>query len=120
VENRQLWGLITFYGGVEMNRKEHLLTVLAEEASEVIKAVSKALRFGLKDGYPGTDRTNEQDIIKEYAQMVAVFEMLQTSSSSKAFNSEIDWSLFDGIKLEKKANVLKYMEYAKQTGALTD
>ena len=34
-----------------MNREEHLLTILSEECAEVIKDVSKALRFGLDD-YP--------------------------------------------------------------------
>ena len=48
-----------------MNRTEHLLACLAEECAEVAQAVGKALRFGLDDGYPGTDRKNADDIAKE-------------------------------------------------------
>lgn len=32
-----------------MNTTKHLLTCLAEESSEIIKDVSKSLRFGLDD-----------------------------------------------------------------------
>ena len=95
-----------------MNRNEHLLTTLAEECAEIQKAVSKALRFGLKDGYPGTDRTNAQDIAREYVDQVAVVDMCRDAGilvqpgESKA--------MYDA----KKIKVRHYMEYAKTTGAL--
>lgn len=60
-----------------MNIKEHLLTVLAEECSEVQLAVSKTLRFGADDGRPGSDVTNAQDIEKEFIEAMAVRDMLK-------------------------------------------
>lgn len=60
-----------------MNLKEHLLTVLSEECSEVQQAVSKALRFGAKDSRPGTNTTNAKDIEKEFIEAMAVRDMLR-------------------------------------------
>ncbi len=59
-----------------MNRKEHLLVILSEECSEVIKEVSKALRFGLENGYPGQSKTNQDNIEDELTDVFAVVEML--------------------------------------------
>lgn len=42
--------------------QRELLTVLSEEAAEIIVAASKLQRFGRDDGYPGTDRTNGSDL----------------------------------------------------------
>jgi len=39
-----------------------LLTVLSEEAAEIVVAASKLKRFGRDDGYPGTTRTNGSDL----------------------------------------------------------
>lgn len=93
-----------------MNRQEHLLVCLSEECAEVIKAVDKALRFGLNDGYPGTETTNEQDIQDEFAQAVAVMEMLE-----KEVFKDRDIGRLNRIIESKKAMVLEYMEYAKNT-----
>jgi len=49
-----------------MTRVEHLLIKLSEECNEIGKAVSKALLFGLDDGYPNSNRTNLQDIQHEF------------------------------------------------------
>lgn len=60
-----------------MTRTEYLLACLAEECSEVAKAAMKAQRFGVADGYPGTDRTNGGDIAKELNELLAIVEMLR-------------------------------------------
>jgi NTP pyrophosphatase (non-canonical NTP hydrolase) len=100
-----------------MNRQEHLLACLAEEAGEIVQAVGKALRFGLQDGYPGTSRTNEQDIKDECNQLLAVFEMLKCDVFKMA-DDEISRTAKTIDKKQKK--VLEYMEYAEKTGALRD
>ena len=58
-----------------MTRTEYLLACLAEECSEVAKAAMKAQRFGVADGYPGTDRTNGGDIAKELNELLAIVEV---------------------------------------------
>ena len=96
-----------------MNRTEHLLTCLAEECAEVQQAVAKALRFGLDDGYPGTTRTNADDIAKELNDVLAVAALLQEEGVNLfgMFNKQ--------HTIEKQAKVQHYMEYAEQRGTLT-
>ena len=96
-----------------MNRTEHLLTCLAEECAEVQQAIAKAQRFGLDDGYPGTDRTNKGDLESELTDLFAVLEMLEDDGILKCDESrrkEID---------RKKAKVCEFMRYAEQRGTLT-
>lgn len=89
-----------------MTKQEHLLTCLAEECAEVQQAVAKALRFGLTDGYPNTDRTNAGDIARELADLVAVAEMLEESGAVP--RSHTLWDIE-----QKKAKVQTFLEYAK-------
>lgn len=95
-----------------MNTKEHLLTCLAEECAEIQQAVSKALRFGLDDGYPGAETTNAQDIAREYVDLVAVIDLCQEHGiigqpgESKA--------MYDA----KRERVKKFMAYARERGAM--
>jgi NTP pyrophosphatase (non-canonical NTP hydrolase) len=94
-----------------MNRTEHLLVCLAEECAEVAKAVSKALRFGLDDGAPGSDATNAQDIAGELNDLVAVAELLEECGAIPRRHSIRDIEA-------KKAKVLSFLEYAERRGAV--
>lgn len=95
-----------------MNRKEHLLSCLAEECAEVAQRVSKALRFGLAEIQLGQDFTNAQRIGQEFHDLLAVMEMLEDEG---ALNRPTDTNAIE----RKKAKVLAFMEYAEQCGALT-
>jgi hypothetical protein len=95
-----------------MTKQEHLLQILSEECSEIQKAISKALRFGLDDGYPEGTTTNEDDIYKELNDLNATVELLNDEGvlnylfNRKAVN-------------EKKVKIKKYMDYARQRATLT-
>ena len=91
-----------------MTETEHLLTCLAEEAGEIVQACGKALRFGLDDGYPGTDRTNAGDIATEIAHLKAVAGMLDLHADKS------EGTLMD----DKIAKVREFMEYARRRGTL--
>lgn len=95
-----------------MNKIEHLLACLAEECAEVQQAATKALRFGLIEGCPDTDRTNSEDIVIELCDLLAVVEMLVDEG---AIREPVDKQ---AINL-KKDRVIKYMGYAEKRGALT-
>ena len=84
-----------------MTRTEHLLVCLAEEAAEIQKAVSKALRFGLQDGYPGTDRTNARDIMLEFYDLAAIIGMLQLDSDLPNDFNQHELSHFKRDRVEK-------------------
>lgn len=69
-----------------MNNKEYLLTLLSEEAAEVIQAVSKVLRFSEHHSPPLRSTTNIEELNIELAQLMAVIEMCQEAG----INIEID------------------------------
>jgi NTP pyrophosphatase (non-canonical NTP hydrolase) len=95
-----------------MNIHEHLLTCLAEESGEIAQAAHKALRFGIDDGYPGTERTNRRDIVQEVNDLIGVLELLCENGI------RLD-GLLDREAIEaKKTKVKKYMEYAVERGCL--
>lgn len=95
-----------------MNRKEHLLSCLAEECNEVAQRVSKALRFGLQEIEPGQHQTNAQRIMQEFGDVLAVIELLEEEG---ALERTTDTHAID----RKKARVLAFMEYAQSCGSLS-
>jgi NTP pyrophosphatase (non-canonical NTP hydrolase) len=97
-----------------MNTTEHLLTCLAEECAELQQAISKALRFGLQDRYPGSNTTNAQDIAKESIEVLALIELLQEQGIISKPRGTKD------MVNAKRNRVNEYMKYAKTTGALVD
>jgi hypothetical protein len=96
-----------------MNRKEHLLTILAEECMEIGKECTKALRFGTEDHHPTQTGTNAQKISDEYNDLLAVIGMLNDEGF---LNVTIDK---DKIK-KKQETVEKYLLYSKEHGTLNE
>ncbi|HWR06153.1 hypothetical protein [Sporomusa sp.] len=92
-----------------MNNTEHLLVCLAEECAEIQQAVTKALRFGLQDGYKET--TPAQDIARECCDLIAVIELLEEVGIIEKTGT------IQAIE-QKKARVRHYMEYAREHGTL--
>lgn len=96
-----------------MTPSEHLLVCLAEESSEVVKAVAKALRFGLHVKYDGyaDGKTNVEAIRHELHDPMAVIEMV---------NDEV-WDVlpFDRALIEqKKSKVCRFMGHARVNGSI--
>lgn len=96
-----------------MNKKEHLLQCLSEEAGEVAHATSKALRFGLNDKYKDREHTPRQEIINELIDLQAVVEMLQDDGID--LSPPADWRERVEAKKEK---VLFMMEIARTNKTL--
>ena len=99
-----------------MNLSENLLTTLSEEAGEIVLHTSKALRFGLHDGYPGSETTNAQDIVKEIEELNAVYEMLV----DKGCLPRLSVSSIEKIRNSKKARVRERQGYSSDLGTLED
>jgi hypothetical protein len=96
-----------------MTRQEHLLTILGEEAVEVAKRCSKALRFGLDEVQPGQELDNQERLIEEVNDMAAVLQMLQAEGLLPS-------PLTDDRMIEaKRAKVEHFLEYSKQCGTLS-
>ncbi|UCV02335.1 hypothetical protein [Dechloromonas denitrificans] len=94
-----------------MNRTEHLLCCLAEEAAEVAHRVSKALRFGLAEIQDGQPHSNSQRISQEFHDMLAIVELLEETG---ALQRSTDTHAIE----RKKAKVQAYILYAKECGTL--
>ena len=95
-----------------MTRKEHLLTILAEECVEVAKRATKALRFGLDETQPGQGLTNIQRIMYEMGDLMAVYGML----GEEAEFPDID--MHAAIEA-KQAKVEHFLKYSAELGTLS-
>ena len=95
-----------------MNHKEHLLTCLAEECTELAMAATKALRFGVDDTGPGETRTNGESIQAECNDVMAIIELLAENYVVPLGDSR------PAILKRKKDKVMRYMEYAVRKGTL--
>ena len=95
-----------------MNITEHLLVCANEEGLEIGQAADKALRFGLHDGYPNTDRTNINDFINEVNDLLGVLELMEENGIELP-------NLFDRKAIDnKKIKVKKFMDVAITLGTL--
>lgn len=100
-----------------MNRMEHLLVCLGEEANEVAHMVSKTLRFGGDDKYPEQGLLNSERLEEELIDLFAVATMLRDAG----FALDLDFgkhSTMTAIEA-KRRKVEKFLAYAKERGTLT-
>ena len=97
-----------------MNATEHLLACLNEECCEVGQIADKSLRFGLADRnvLNPTGPTNRERMIEELNDLVGVIQMLEEEKILPR-----NWQSVSRIKA-KKMKVEKFMNYAREKGAL--
>ena len=92
-----------------MTRNDNTLICIAEECAEVIKCITKSLRFGLESSY--NDVTNRQKLFEEICDLQGVIELAQTRGII-----ECD---YDGSYSEMKINkVLDHEELSSSLGLL--
>ena len=96
-----------------MNRLEHLLTILGEEATEVAHRASKAIRFGLNEIQPGQPHTNLQRLHQELMDLIAAVDMIADDASAPWLRLQDD----DAIAA-KQAKVEKFLAYSLELGTL--
>lgn len=94
-----------------MNKVEHLLACLSEEAGEVVQIVGKSLRFGLYSVDPVEGITNLEKLRREVHDMLALYTMV---CIAEGVSSEADADLLDA----KKQKVEKYQLISRQLGLL--
>lgn len=97
-----------------MNRREYLLSCLAEEGCEVGQRVSKALRFGLSEVQPGQGQTNADRICDELGDIIAVACILRDEGVIGDFMPDADAV---SAKLDK---IERFMAISRREGALSE
>lgn len=96
-----------------MNRTEHLLTILSEECNEIGQRASKAKRFGLNEIQQEQPLTNAERIVQEYADLLAVVEMLVDEGHLVIPD-------LSEAKAAKKRKVEEFLRYSASRGTLTE
>lgn len=97
-----------------MNKIEYLLTCAMEECSEIQKDISKSLRFGLDNYAPNSIKSNKENIVYEFIDLLAVINMLY---ESKALDDIEGKDLLVKMKQQK---IKRYMEISKELGFLKE
>lgn len=98
-----------------MNRREMLLTILAEECAEVTELVSKSLRFGDDSTYDN-NISNSVWLTYELCDLLAVYEMLVAEGILPNLPQH---ETLDRIS-RKIDKVEHYMKISKDLGTLSD
>jgi len=93
-----------------MNRREHLLVILAEEASEVQKVIAKILRFGPNSDYDGI--TNREKLQNEFNDFLGVAELLKEEGIVVTRDTN--------LVIRKQDKVEKFLLDSKRIGTLED
>lgn len=100
-----------------MTTKEHLLVVAAEECAEIQQALTKILRFGIHAHHPSDpEMTNGEQVLTEYYQLQAVFNMLFENGVLKPFAE----SIIASLQQTKQEKVTRYMTISRHLGRMTD
>ena len=98
-----------------MDRREHLLTCLAEECTEVGQRVAKALRFGLDEIQAGQPLTNRQRIAEEYRDLVAVANILVEEGILAVHEMAVRQKDVEA----KRGKIERFMEISRREGVLS-
>jgi NTP pyrophosphatase (non-canonical NTP hydrolase) len=57
------------------NKEQEIMSILQEESSEVIQAVSKIFRFGYENKHPEKDQTNREHLAEEIGDALAMIQL---------------------------------------------
>lgn len=94
-----------------MNLEQYLLVCIMEEASEVAKAASKMLRFGVHDTHSTQQVSNFENFNAEYNDMLASIELATILCNvNVAYNPE--------AVARKKNRILHFMQDSVARGAV--
>lgn len=93
-----------------LTEDQHILSTLAEECAEVAQRISKALRFGLNEVQPGQLLDNAERITIEVNDVLGMIDM----AVARGIIPLPDLQAAE----RKQSQVLRFMDYAREQGAL--
>ena len=83
-----------------------IILILAEECSEVIKEISKVMRFGPDQCKPGKERTNIQVLEEELGDLACMISLMVESGLVQESNIQLAAER-KRMKLEKWSSIFK-------------
>ena len=95
-----------------MNLEQYLLVCIMEEASEVAKAASKMLRFGVNDKHASQPVSNFENFNAEYNDMLASIELATILCN-------LDVTYRPEAIARKKHRILHFMKESVNRGTVT-
>lgn len=96
-----------------MNRQEHILTCLTEEASEVSKEVSKINRFGADDIHPNSKESHAEKLVFEFHDFLAVYQMALDELG-------VDFEINEKLLKRKKEKLENMIKLSKKLGTIQE
>lgn len=95
-----------------MTQNENLLVIAMEECNELSFAISKALRFGMKNYYEeiGKIKDNNFEILNEYFQLKAVMEMLLSEGILEPISDTTAWAIQEDKEIKVKKSQVRSNE----------
>lgn len=100
--------------GLPMSRADYLLSHLAQECCEVAIRCTKAQHFGLGEVEPGQPLTNQERILYEFADVLAIADVMREVGilpDMNALSPEIESRI-----REKKVKAAKFRNYSRDLG----
>jgi hypothetical protein len=98
-----------------MDRREHLLTIFAEECGETAQRASKSLRFGDSEIQPGQSLSNGERLNLELIDLLAMHDMLVDEGICPALP---DGNALAHAKDRKCDKVEGFLRYSEECGML--
>ena len=93
------------------NKTNYLLTLLVEELAETAQRATKSMRFGMKEIQDGQPLTNEERLIYEFNDVLAIMQTLWNEGLlDRITDPEMIRLKFDKIE--------KYMQHSRELGLL--
>src|ERR1043165_261614 len=90
--------------------ENELLVNLMEEASEIVQAACKLLRFGKDNFHPGRSTTNSQDLAMEIGDLLAVYNKVKQNTNL------IEFMWVEHGVARKFERMKKYMQHQPPEG----
>ena len=92
-----------------MNRKEEVLTILAEECGELIQAAIKVIRFGADECPPNSEEPNKTQLEREMGDVLAMMRLADEEVG-------LDLDRIIGFADAKLVKVEKFMRNPRNDG----
>jgi len=101
-----------------MTKEQYLLLYLIEEMTECVNRASKAIRFTLQEKEPGQDLTNEERLIGEIVDVMAVAQMM--FDKANGIMKDVSPEKLEKMLKEKSEKIVNMTQKSGRLGVIID